>query len=313
MTRLICHIGFEKTGSTSIQSFLNQAPNNDDLPWFYPETGKVYDHHFEIAKLQPDVETLRERLAIEAKGAELVVLSSEHFSLCKDQGLIDEYAKVFAPFDSEIVMYLRDPLDWLRSLYGEYIKWGGHVPIRRFYQVQDWQFNYTRQIKKWVSTFGRENVSVFNYTGIGNVVDHFRSEVLKDNTHKPHASAFKNRSDSLVLLELLRKLNSAMPSISTKAMRQAILDRIGEAQVQLPEYHWPIGKMITESLEQQRDRLNNYLGYSFFETGAYKVVPKNEEAERQLDLMLAEVLQLFSKEDDSAPENDQNLPVDLPG
>ncbi len=179
MRKLIIHAGPPKTGSTAIQYCL--ARNRDQLqklgllypragcPWVRPRFG----HHLLVWAFTGDRGTrsggswrnlLRE---IQASPAETVVLSSEGFSLLQDEHVakVRDYLREFD--DVEVVVYLRDQLKFMISLYKQRIKADGcALSFIEFAEETLWRADYQALIERWGGAFGEDVITVRVYDKI---------------------------------------------------------------------------------------------------------------------------------------------------
>ncbi len=155
----VLHIGFEKTGSTSIQAFLtDNIPRLREQGYFVPRSlsrGDGFCNHTRLAayaiadhKLTDDLRlhhgvncvsqtksfreetTLRlDQEAEQATGCHTMLLSSEHLSSRTDEpGEIVRLKALLDGFcdDIKIVAYLRSQAELLPSIYNEAVKAGFH-------------------------------------------------------------------------------------------------------------------------------------------------------------------------------------------
>jgi len=279
LKELILHIGMEKTGSTSIQSCLES--NKELLQQhgiLYPDVGKVSAHHYEIAHLKQDPAVVSDALESESENYDKVILSSEHFSRASSDTQIGEYREVLRNFDTTVICYLRDPLSWLVSLFGEHIKWGGRATIDDFFRRSNWKFNYALLLDRWSSIFGAESFHCFNYGCYDNVVEHFVAMSVGElNLDMAYSS---NRSDSTAFLEIVRRLNTAFPEIDTRSLLEQLRDQIENRSISLPEYSWQIRPVIVDTLSKQRDLFNSRLGRDFFENHTYQATAPGPNQEK---------------------------------
>nr|MBX2824950.1 hypothetical protein [Gammaproteobacteria bacterium] len=130
MNRVILHIGRHKTGTTAIQKFLRENPELlESANYCYPDFGiRGFGHHELGAPLtraslrtseqetESVVENLRSGLMQSIpEGDAVTVLSSESFQLC-DPHVVKS---LFAGWDVQIVVYLREQVSYLLSSYAQ--------------------------------------------------------------------------------------------------------------------------------------------------------------------------------------------------
>ncbi|QKX18091.1 WcbI family polysaccharide biosynthesis putative acetyltransferase [Microbulbifer sp. YPW1] len=125
--KLILHIGQSKTGTTSFQSFCfkhRKALLAEGT--LYPESGLLYTHHRNLAlhykgeqRNEALVQQLKQEIA--AADCERVLISCESFEdlgASQARELLDD----FSDLDVSVVCTLRNRLDWVQSMYAEYVK-----------------------------------------------------------------------------------------------------------------------------------------------------------------------------------------------
>jgi hypothetical protein len=175
MPRIILHIGLRKTGTTSIQKFLNK--NHDILlkhDILYPRSGlplkeSVYAHHdlaVSITNIRPPTnkqcwQLLHEEL--EQHTDKLIFISSEIFSVATPEQ-IEQVRDEFKDHIVTALIYLRDPVNFMISLYKEQIKAHNEsLSFRKFIRQQFSLVDYDELIKNWKTVFGDSNVILKNY------------------------------------------------------------------------------------------------------------------------------------------------------
>lgn len=129
---LILHIGRHKTGTTSIQQFLDaNASVMEPLGIVYPRFGRSFvgqngeEAHHKLAKALADIPTptcvanMRASLLAETEGFHTVVLSSEGFQNLGDLGPLKA---LLSGFNVIVVCYLRETLAYCASAYSQEVK-----------------------------------------------------------------------------------------------------------------------------------------------------------------------------------------------
>ncbi len=166
------HIGLDKTGTTSIQSFCaaNEQIIFQNTGWLYYPAGRKYDHHMEIAEQvgvscdPPISHGLPSPSQItDEHECSKTFLSSEHFSFRANDENLARLANHFRGFEVEIVVYYREPAAWFLSLYSETVKWGNQLTFNQFFDQNSWRLNFTRFHNFWTNAFGENNIQVMNY------------------------------------------------------------------------------------------------------------------------------------------------------
>ena len=197
MTGLYLHIGYPKTGTTTLQKHLfAKHPEIDYLGKMIP------GFHYRIEKLGPEIEQLTTATSINYEGTEglrnligayregtgdkSVLLSSESFlhASSADPGVVAERARE-AVHPCRVVIVIREQRDILRSFYGMHGRFGQYLfvskdelermdlplPIDQWltYCFSSFERNltsilhYNRVISLYQELFGEESVGVFLY------------------------------------------------------------------------------------------------------------------------------------------------------
>lgn len=171
----IFHIGYHKTGSTFLQENFwplcrNYAYDNKKRLVNY----LVVPHMYEYDPMQVY------RWAYREFGGRFIC-SNEDF-ICNPlnaggSGFIQKGVamRIKASFpDARIVIFLREQLDYLQSLYVQYVKYGGTRSLERMLfphklnptlnPIFRYEYlEYDRVVEMYEEIFGRENVYVYNY------------------------------------------------------------------------------------------------------------------------------------------------------
>ena len=185
------HIGFFKTGSTAIQNLLTiNRKLLLDNNCFYPDLGS-HDHFCIPARMAREINSpvpprrlvagcsgtsseLWERVLgeFDSSGADNLILSAEtfvDFSFSEESSqLVSVVREWLSGFDVKIILYLREHIPYIRSLYQECVKTLGLTLCEdRFIQnqINGWHMNYGWTLNYWSEVFGRENIIVDRYRG----------------------------------------------------------------------------------------------------------------------------------------------------
>ena len=245
LERVILHIGTEKTGTTTIQSFLRDnrkllakhgfvvpttigQSNHWLLPGIFCESDALEDM-FRLMRINNAGDRIRAKASWrDALAAELVaaassknaaIISSEHLqSRLRTESELNELANFFRKFANKvnIVLYIRSPLATAVSLYSTAIKNGALMgaipgPDSPYFKVV---VDHARTIRLWSSVFGRNNliIRLFDRDCLlnGDIVDDFifTCSLKIGSFAKPKR---ENESLSALGLELLRRVNARMP------------------------------------------------------------------------------------------------------
>ncbi len=183
-TKIVLHIGAEKTGTSSLQATLakNAAMLLAEAGLLYPREVPLAaaNAHFGIAAAFLDAERseffvpggrrspaeLRQALgaAIARWRPRLVVLSAEHFSSRFERPQIEALARFLAPHSVEIVYYARRQDEMAASSFGTGLLYGR----RDWFDAQaigpDTRFlDHSRILDEWAGVFGAGRLKVRNY------------------------------------------------------------------------------------------------------------------------------------------------------
>jgi hypothetical protein len=195
--RIVLHIGVEKTGTTTIQTFC--ARNRDALRAqgvLYPEglgsnnhvalaaaTGRFehirhigptegWQHPDDQARFKVEVAAKLEAAASRARG-QTILLSSEHLTSRLGDPQVAALAEMLAPLAEvvDVVVYLRRQDDLLLSLYSTYIKSGGTKD--RAWLSQVFWLDFDAHLRRWEAAFGADRITVRLYPPEGPLIDDF--------------------------------------------------------------------------------------------------------------------------------------------
>lgn len=232
MKRLYLHIGFNKTGSTTIQRALaeNSAallqmgvlyPYDTDaayqqrwqhvplaaavpdcnLHWLLPKKRKTLHRAFQELKEALDTHTF-ETLILSSEGLGETNMGVEKLNWLKEQ---------FDNFDIYIVAYIRRQDEYFLSTYQEAVKAGRS----RKFNFSDYsslhQLHFGRRLSAWREVFGKDRVLVRPFSRQlwpkGDLVQDFLATTKIDFKPIPNIKA-ENESLDFRAIELLRRLNS---------------------------------------------------------------------------------------------------------
>lgn len=183
-TKIFLHIGLEKTGSTSIQHFLDSHAHDLAIHGFlYPQAGIVNHGQHNLAfaagfsTLSADIQVYRD-LGVELESwPGQVLLSSENFSINGNKQNVARLRDLLIPFAEEtvILVYYRGQRDWLRSLYIERKRWGLDRDYDDFCRAV--VPTYEALPALWREQFGAKSVLTRGYQKGNNVLADF-TEVI---------------------------------------------------------------------------------------------------------------------------------------
>ena len=176
---LYLHIGYPKTGTSSLQNFCAQ---NEvllrDSGLLYPSTGRIGAAHYgfsfrldlgsyqksdELPSLDQLLSDLEQEIA--DTGVTRVLLSSESFVLADSP---DDVRDAFQNFNVKIVVYLRRHDRAFESAYAQSMKlgqappWDPTIESYILHQMAAGQvpYDYLTTLRHWAKTFGHDNIIV---------------------------------------------------------------------------------------------------------------------------------------------------------
>lgn len=242
------HIGTEKTGSTSIQRFLEH--NRNELKkhgHYYPSSlGPEKGSHFYLTvycrrsetfddlhilsgvttpeELEDFKVSLRQKVEKEfsyLKGCDTLHVSSENFhSRFLSEEAIENLKSFFEPWVEEfkIIVYLRPQHELALSLYSTAMKVGhtGKQPLPDV-GIKSHYYNYNIFLSKWANVFGEENINVRIFQKQALIDNDIISDYMHvsgiDNLPKKNLERIgkENESLSAEALEFLRLINEYLP------------------------------------------------------------------------------------------------------
>lgn len=248
--RAFLHIGTEKTGTTTLQTFLSQnkiqflkfgflipescgAGNNKRLAITAFDPGRRYIATNSLG-IREDAEMLSFQLAqkqklakeITTSGHSKVIFSSEDLSaqlknpveIRRLKGTLEELG-----FDQfSVILYLREQSELVNSRLSTSIRVGGTELIIPAPASTPWYLDYKALIELWSETFGLRNLNVrlFDQHMLPhqNLTDDFLDQVGIEDVSPFEPVVATNASLSPIGLEILRRLNRHIPlSLGDKA------------------------------------------------------------------------------------------------
>ncbi len=161
--KYIIHIGTNKTGTSTLQSFLHTNSSKlETLGICYPNIGMHSSAHHELVtrfKANSNLNNLQGELSILENKFETAIFSSESFhTLAQPERLLPFFPKN----STNIVVYIREHATYLSSWYQQAIQARNtSLSFEEFIQI--FKADYCDLVKKWVDTFGRENIHIRLY------------------------------------------------------------------------------------------------------------------------------------------------------
>lgn len=165
--KLYLHIGFGKTGTTSIQDGLYK--NREILKEggvLYPTSGLRGTGHHNLAILGKDnlSQEVKERYdklisEIECQNCNRIFISSEFFVWLK-KDYIEFIKQKLSKYDVKLILYVRSQVDLLVSAFLQWQKVGDNYQgsIEKFFSINANGFDYMRRISPFVEVFGEESI-----------------------------------------------------------------------------------------------------------------------------------------------------------
>lgn len=182
----LLHIGTHKTGTTSFQALI--AENREQFRnqgLFYPVTGRIYYGHHNLAwelsgdhRFAPGAGSLAQLAdELECTRASSVLLSSEDFECLyrRPNALLRIWETLGAAgYTTLVVMTLRQPSEYVQSLYTELVWQGLRSNLATFvrralsdgriaFRQWDFCFDYSRLSSTFARVFGESHVRVLRY------------------------------------------------------------------------------------------------------------------------------------------------------
>lgn len=258
MKRIILHIGTEKTGTSTTQSFFHKNANKlRDHGILYPKTlygadapshiglavyakerkNGVGDMHgkvgiSDVSEIAPFREVLKAKLYAEANAHDfnVMVLSSEHLTSRLTLPLeLDRLKTLLEPLGRvEIVLYLRPQEELLASSYSTNVRLGSTDKFSEYIQKAMYAdyYNYKALCNLWAGVFGKENVRVRIFSKAsfqeGDLLaDFIQTAGLPIDLQNYVRPPNENASLGLLHLEFIRQLNFYLPHMGPATNYQA--------------------------------------------------------------------------------------------
>lgn len=193
--RLILHVGMPKTGSTSIQMFLDQHKNNNK--YCYPESGRyagTYCHHQFAMSLASSREHIKTPLASPKDFHELtksiksefstseksiLILSSELFWNLKAFNIHDlkKLKSAFSEFDITVVMIIRNKKHHAYSSYAQRVcgiqRYTGTFTKHIEYCISGGMWDYEHKYAQFLKAFDNGNIQCIDFDSSKQIVESF--------------------------------------------------------------------------------------------------------------------------------------------
>ena len=231
-TKIIFHIGLEKTGTTSFQSFCT-----DNRVWLRRQSVLYPTNNFGFSKNSHEplvacyfpnslagqlmmrtsrygkhviLQSLHRE--IQRASVDTVLISAEHFSSRFSPAHILQLATDFSDYDCRIAIVVRDHVTRVLSAYSTTIVSGRHLTLKEFVDEichpSNLYIRYRETIAQWEAVFGHNSMMVFAYREKYNIV-----EILVNNLISPNVKSHRigdyiqNTSFGASGIEKLRLIN----------------------------------------------------------------------------------------------------------
>ncbi len=231
--QIYIHIGFGKTGTSSIQKMMLE--NRDYFlahGVYYPEIG-IYDcahHHladFSKHEMPTGVKEQFEKILSTAKEQEAksIVISSEQFCFCKPT-YIQQISDIFKDYIVSILFYYREQISLIKSSYLQKVKEGKQYygTIKDYFDHDKIAFNYMERISPWISAFGLEHITSVLYSKEINVCDNFLTHIHLLKNHTIQYQIYSNPSLLPETVDIIRYLDSLNLSENRHVFIDHLLD-----------------------------------------------------------------------------------------
>ena len=166
---VVVHIGFPKTGTTSLQRhFFFDHPNIHSMgkPTVSPAAHAVLECLTKPDVSETELKFAESRFADIHRPGRVTVLSHESLSQARyhrpefGMPLSERIARVFG--SAKVMIGTRSQVEWLESAYLHHLSPNSHKTISEFVQEQDrYDLDYYRLAMSYVSHLGQQNVGIF--------------------------------------------------------------------------------------------------------------------------------------------------------
>lgn len=236
MTRIVLHIGLEKTGTTSIQRFCSSHRER-----LAREHGILYPAHAALCHAEahaaltaallpasscdfvgPEArpEVVEVMAALEdalATKPEVLVLSSEHLSSRLSPAQIAQLAQLLCRHPVEVLAYLRRQEDMGVAAFSTHLKCGRRAWFRpREISPRNGYYDFLGKLTPWADIFGRKAIRVRLYDpahlSLGDVIDDFLDALGVQDASEYRKEKPLNTSLNIAEAALLHWLNQGLPT-----------------------------------------------------------------------------------------------------
>lgn len=247
--KLIIHAGTPKTGTTSIQTYLDKKQHKlRGKGILYPHNiGKLqnstapkhqwFEKNLVTTHLENFLENFKNIISQVKEDTHTIILSSEgiynYWWDFPDESK-DVLSKLSQLFDIEVWVWFREPLAFIESYYKQCIRnpqvesnpcYGKDLSFSEMLNIE-WfsqHLNYQGFVSECQKLFGENNISVFKYEGdvVQEVIQKLGLATPDDNP-----TPRKNKSLNSASIELLRKVNNYDVKAKDKELLMPYLNNI---------------------------------------------------------------------------------------
>lgn len=231
--KIIIHIGFGKTGTTSIQDMLKKGINllmNNSI--LYPRTGFFVNGHHHLANMNSiskvDVEIYQKLVdEINNSSCNTTIISSEQFIFVKPE-YVSFIAKQLNQFNIEIIFYIRRQDKLIESSYLQFLKIGNKTnSFKKFFQIHKDSFNFMQRINPWIENFGVAKITarLFDKQVIGDVrldfmntikLNHIKLDLIKEKSNPSLLPELEKLVQMFDINESIKTINKELDRINAQ-------------------------------------------------------------------------------------------------
>lgn len=230
--QLIVHVGFHKTGSSTVQMALSAQSDMPGAGFHYPCAGRLahwpHAHHQLIEDLRHGRADSLKALASEVTDARapLTVISCEDLATIENARLMGHIRSAFPDHEVRALAVVRPHVDWLRSMYLERVKRGVTIlaPMDYFREHRE-RLRYA-PILDTIAQTGC-TVEVLDYAGLdlpGDLVASLTGAPLSAEVRK-HQNVSLSARMSMVMLDQFRNGGGQDVDVHTLIHNAYDLDR----------------------------------------------------------------------------------------
>lgn len=294
----VLHIGLEKTGTTTLQAFLNanRARLADHSILFPASPGRrnhrllallaygseVRDDITTKARVDSAVDLARVRSQllsdlqgeVQSRACRVLLLSSEHFqSRLRDAETVESFRQALLQLGCRrfrVIVYLRDPVEIARSLHASSVASGSTAagppaPDNTYFRnVCD----HRATLERWSGVFGREAVMprLFDRAELagGSIIDDFCDAMgFRKDKHCARPPDH-NQSISAQGLALLRRLNKVFPRVENNRINPRRGELADFVRENYPGAPYVLSAEVADAYRQYFAQSNDWVRRHYF-------------------------------------------------